>query len=159
AFRLLGVSAMEPFRSVRLLSRARAWFPGRWYSSGARDHLKTPTRREEFSSRLAAGPDLKEFFLSPPPAPYSSPAVEEDPPPYITARSPSGLHNKVFLETYGCQMNVNDTEIAWSILQKSGYVRTDAVLEVTNRFIFFPSGFLCFIPFANAPVRRFRHPL
>ncbi|KAM4740760.1 mitochondrial tRNA methylthiotransferase CDK5RAP1 isoform 2-T2 [Anableps anableps] len=43
----------------------------------------------------------------------------------------------VYFETYGCQMNVNDTEIAWSILQKKGYERTadlkqaDVVLLVT----------------------------
>uniref|UniRef100_A0A3B4F8L0 CDK5 regulatory subunit associated protein 1 n=1 Tax=Pundamilia nyererei TaxID=303518 RepID=A0A3B4F8L0_9CICH len=43
----------------------------------------------------------------------------------------------VYFETYGCQMNVNDTEIAWSILQKKGYQRTahlseaDVVLLVT----------------------------
>uniref|UniRef100_A0A8B9P705 Mitochondrial tRNA methylthiotransferase CDK5RAP1 n=1 Tax=Apteryx owenii TaxID=8824 RepID=A0A8B9P705_APTOW len=35
----------------------------------------------------------------------------------------------VYLETYGCQMNVNDTEIAWAILQKSGYTRTKALDE------------------------------
>ncbi|XP_033923112.1 mitochondrial tRNA methylthiotransferase CDK5RAP1 [Melopsittacus undulatus] len=41
------------------------------------------------------------------------------------------------METYGCQMNVNDTEIAWAILQKSGYTRTkrldeaDVILLVT----------------------------
>ncbi|KAK1784243.1 hypothetical protein P4O66_003727 [Electrophorus voltai] len=43
----------------------------------------------------------------------------------------------LYFETYGCQMNVNDTEIAWSNLQKGGYVRThelseaDVVLFVT----------------------------
>uniref|UniRef100_A0A673H180 Mitochondrial tRNA methylthiotransferase CDK5RAP1 n=1 Tax=Sinocyclocheilus rhinocerous TaxID=307959 RepID=A0A673H180_9TELE len=43
----------------------------------------------------------------------------------------------VYFETYGCQMNVSDTEIAWSILQKAGYSRThelpeaDVVLLVT----------------------------
>ncbi|XP_074964518.1 mitochondrial tRNA methylthiotransferase CDK5RAP1 isoform X3 [Phalacrocorax aristotelis] len=43
----------------------------------------------------------------------------------------------VYLETYGCQMNVNDTEIAWAILQKNGYMRTkdldeaDVILLVT----------------------------
>ncbi|NXP97284.1 CK5P1 protein, partial [Vidua macroura] len=44
---------------------------------------------------------------------------------------------KVYLETYGCQMNVSDTEIVWAILQKNGYARTkeleeaDVVLLVT----------------------------
>ncbi|XP_067361285.1 CDK5 regulatory subunit-associated protein 1 isoform X3 [Channa argus] len=48
-----------------------------------------------------------------------------------------GNSRKVYFETYGCQMNVNDTEIAWSILQRRGYQRTfdlneaDVVLLVT----------------------------
>ncbi|XP_073324164.1 mitochondrial tRNA methylthiotransferase CDK5RAP1-like [Pagrus major] len=43
----------------------------------------------------------------------------------------------MYFETYGCQMNVNDTDIAWSILQGKGYLRTvdiseaDVVLLVT----------------------------
>ncbi|NXT23383.1 CK5P1 protein, partial [Syrrhaptes paradoxus] len=43
----------------------------------------------------------------------------------------------VYLETYGCQMNVNDTEIAWAVLQRNGYTRTkepaeaDVILLVT----------------------------
>ena len=36
----------------------------------------------------------------------------------------------VCFETYGCQMNVNDTEIAWSVLQKKGYQRTNDPYEV-----------------------------
>ncbi|NXD16199.1 CK5P1 protein, partial [Nothocercus nigrocapillus] len=36
----------------------------------------------------------------------------------------------VYLETYGCQMNVNDAAIAWAILQKSGYARAQALSEV-----------------------------
>ena len=35
--------------------------------------------------------------------------------------------NKVFIETYGCQMNVNDSEVVLSILQKAGYARCDAL--------------------------------
>ncbi|NXE28516.1 CK5P1 protein, partial [Ardeotis kori] len=43
----------------------------------------------------------------------------------------------VYLETYGCQMNVSDTEIAWAILRENGYARTkdldeaDVILLVT----------------------------
>ena len=36
----------------------------------------------------------------------------------------------VYFETYGCQMNVNDTEIAWSILKDSGYKRTTTISKV-----------------------------
>ena len=31
---------------------------------------------------------------------------------------------KVYIETYGCQMNVNDTEVIFAILAKAGYERT-----------------------------------
>ncbi len=34
---------------------------------------------------------------------------------------------KVFIETYGCQMNVNDSEVALSILQKAGYERCETM--------------------------------
>lgn len=52
----------------------------------------------------------------------------------------------VYLETYGCQMNVNDTEIAWSILQKSGYLRTSNLQEVFEFLAsLFPGlGLFCF---------------
>ena len=34
---------------------------------------------------------------------------------------------KVYIETYGCQMNVNDSEVILSILQKEGYVLTEDI--------------------------------
>ena len=36
------------------------------------------------------------------------------------------------METYGCQMNVNDTEIAWSILKDAGYLKTADAYEVSE---------------------------
>lgn len=38
-------------------------------------------------------------------------------------------HRKVYIETYGCQMNVNDTEVIFSILAKAGYERTENMDE------------------------------
>uniref|UniRef100_G3SN37 Mitochondrial tRNA methylthiotransferase CDK5RAP1 n=1 Tax=Loxodonta africana TaxID=9785 RepID=G3SN37_LOXAF len=103
----------------------------------------SPERQEDgvpkdFSSRLATGPTFQDFLRSAsgPQEEPSSPEAE-DPPPYLTVDELLGRQRKVYLETYGCQMNVNDTEIAWSILQKSGYLRTsnlreaDVVLLVT----------------------------
>ncbi len=40
-----------------------------------------------------------------------------------------GDGRKVFIETYGCQMNVGDSEIVLSLLQKEGYVYTDKIDE------------------------------
>jgi len=36
---------------------------------------------------------------------------------------------KLYIETYGCQMNVNDTEVIFSILGKEGYERTEDMDE------------------------------
>ena len=36
---------------------------------------------------------------------------------------------KLYIETYGCQMNVNDTEVIFSILGKEGYERTESMEE------------------------------
>ena len=38
-------------------------------------------------------------------------------------------HRKVCIGTYGCQMNVNDTEVIFSILAKAGYERTENMEE------------------------------
>lgn len=37
--------------------------------------------------------------------------------------------NKLYIETYGCQMNVADTEIVFSILRKEGFRRTEDIAE------------------------------
>ena len=44
--------------------------------------------------------------------PNLTPIVDQDSP-------------KVYIETYGCQMNVNDSEVILSILQKNGYALTE----------------------------------
>ena len=36
---------------------------------------------------------------------------------------------KVYIETYGCQMNVNDTEVVFSILAGEGYERTEDISQ------------------------------
>ena len=38
---------------------------------------------------------------------------------------------KAYIETYGCQMNVNDTEVIFAILQKAGYERTESMEEAS----------------------------
>ena len=40
----------------------------------------------------------------------------------ITLRPLSGAGRKLFVETYGCQMNVGDTEIVISLKQREGNV-------------------------------------
>ena len=41
----------------------------------------------------------------------------------------SGDGKKLFIETYGCQMNVGDSEIVVSIMQGEGYFYTDNIEE------------------------------
>lgn len=42
---------------------------------------------------------------------------------------------KLFIETYGCQMNVADTEVVASIMQMDGYVMTDKIDEADAIFV------------------------
>ena len=46
-----------------------------------------------------------------------------------TLRPLSGAGRKLFVETYGCQMNVGDTEIVVSVMQREGYVYTERIDE------------------------------
>ncbi|POI22900.1 hypothetical protein CIB84_013351 [Bambusicola thoracicus] len=102
-------------------------------------------------AELPAGPDLRHFLRgAAAPLPTREPELEPEPGPGSTSGlgkderdsqqcciTPISVFVAVYLETYGCQMNVNDTEIAWAILQKSGYTRTkeaheaDVILLVT----------------------------
>nr|XP_023482134.1 CDK5 regulatory subunit-associated protein 1 isoform X2 [Equus caballus] len=140
-------SAMHPLRRVLRAHRCLRWRPlasvswlllrtGRASCNLSSTTCPSPERQQEhgvqkdFSSRLATGPTFQHFLrnASVPQENLSSLDVE-DPPPYLTVDQLLGRQRKVYLETYGCQMNVNDTEIAWSILQKSGYLRTNNLQE------------------------------
>ena len=46
-----------------------------------------------------------------------------------TLRPLTGVGRRLFVETYGCQMNVGDTEIIVSILQQHGYIYTERAEE------------------------------
>ncbi|MDE2730778.1 MAG: tRNA (N6-isopentenyl adenosine(37)-C2)-methylthiotransferase MiaB [Bacteroidota bacterium] len=48
------------------------------------------------------------------------PVLEDIDAARVTRQEASG-HQRVYLETYGCQMNVSDSEIVASVLQKAGY--------------------------------------
>ena len=40
-----------------------------------------------------------------------------------------GLGKRLFIETYGCQMNAGDSEIVVSIMQREGYIYTENIKE------------------------------
>lgn len=44
-------------------------------------------------------------------------------------RIESDMSKKIYIETYGCQMNVGDSEVIFSILGKEGYERTESMDE------------------------------
>ncbi|KAG1653824.1 CDK5 regulatory subunit-associated protein 1 [Nymphon striatum] len=90
----------------------------------------------EFRNTLESGPSLQYFVAKrknrrdktdiPP-----SIAVEDKTfcSPYLSPHQLSGHNRKVYFDVYGCQMNVSDTEIAWSILKKAGFERTNDILK------------------------------
>ncbi|XP_030633498.1 mitochondrial tRNA methylthiotransferase CDK5RAP1 [Chanos chanos] len=99
----------------------------------------TPTndsRVDALKVKLASGPSFQDF-VSTVHTKKKDTSIEEYDEPYMPEDPAVGTPRKVYFETYGCQMNVSDTEIAWSILQKKGYLRTrepteaDVVLLVT----------------------------
>ena len=47
----------------------------------------------------------------------------------------TGASRKVYIESYGCQMNFSDSEIVASILQKEGYDTTDRAEEADVIFL------------------------
>eukprot|EP00762_Andalucia_godoyi_P002611 ANDGO_03282.mRNA.1 CDK5RAP1-like protein len=51
----------------------------------------------------------------------------------LCAADPS--RSKVYIETYGCQMNSADSEIVLSIMQKAGYTRVDAAEDASVVFL------------------------
>lgn len=61
-------------------------------------------------------PGLREFMRPPRDLARPAPVAE------------SGAPRKVYMETYGCQMNTSDSEIVLSVLAQANYEHTDSVL-------------------------------
>jgi tRNA A37 methylthiotransferase MiaB len=45
------------------------------------------------------------------------------------------ISQPVFVEVYGCQMNVNDTEIVYSVLEKHNYVKASSCGDADIIFV------------------------
>jgi tRNA-2-methylthio-N6-dimethylallyladenosine synthase len=52
-----------------------------------------------------------------------------DPAALPTTEAPTALGKKLYVETYGCQMNVNDSEIVLSVMHAQGYEQTDTAAD------------------------------
>ena len=81
------------------------------------------------SRKLAGGPGLKEFLIVGKNLPKPDAIVAGETIPYLMESDFSGNGRKVFFEVYGCQMNVNDTEIVWAILKENGFAQVHDVRE------------------------------
>ncbi|XP_003695241.2 CDK5RAP1-like protein [Apis florea] len=80
---------------------------------------------EHFRDLTRTGPSLKDFLVSKTEIPIDSINVPNI--PYI--QNIDGSDQKVYFEVYGCQMNVNDTEVIWSILKSHGYKKVENITE------------------------------
>ena len=70
-------------------------------------------------------PSLRDFMQ--PSAP--SEIGDANPAPYIDPQLLMGGGRRVYLETYGCQMNVADTEVIRSLLNTAGFERAASIDE------------------------------
>lgn len=118
-----------------------------WYSSregvDSNLHLHTSSstsnsNNHSITRKLKEGPGLEHFLAnSLPQRTLSTRELEKVSHPYVQVEDVSGHGRKVYFDVYGCQMNVSDTEVAWSILKDHGYVRAsrletaDVVLVMT----------------------------
>lgn len=86
--------------------------------------------------KLLDGPNLREFFKKENLKNQEN-IPEDEVIPYLQSTRKFGERRKVYFDVYGCQMNVNDTEIVWSILKANDFLQTknlndaDVVLMIT----------------------------
>ncbi|XP_077430019.1 mitochondrial tRNA methylthiotransferase CDK5RAP1 isoform X2 [Vanacampus margaritifer] len=85
---------------------------------------------DQFKTQISSGPSFHDFIRASTSNKATALDIEvEYKHEYLSADLELGNSQKVYFETYGCQMNVNDTDIAWSILQRNGYQRTEHLNE------------------------------
>ncbi len=61
--------------------------------------------------------------------------IKEDDPVHITAQESKKGTKKLYIESYGCQMNFSDSEIVSSIMKKEGYTTTSSIEEADVTFL------------------------
>ncbi|XP_041945632.1 CDK5 regulatory subunit-associated protein 1 [Alosa sapidissima] len=100
-------------------------------SASVNRNVNVKQKDELFKTKLATGPGFHDFIKDASASKKSTSINQESDNrhAYLPEDATDGNSRKVFFETYGCQMNVNDTEIAWSILQKKGYLRAKELTE------------------------------
>lgn len=85
------------------------------------------------------GPSLQDFLNSTttqPSTPLDPTKTMPDNIPYLSVQGRKlGAGAKYFVEVYGCQMNVNDTEILMAIMNGAGYTKADDQSEADIVFL------------------------
>lgn len=82
-------------------------------------------RITSIKDKIKQGPSLKDFITD-----SSEPILTDRPQiPYLLENAKIKTKRKVFFDVYGCQMNLNDTDIVWSILKKEGFEKTEVEEE------------------------------
>lgn len=87
-----------------------------------------------FKDKVKAGPSLSEFIHGGTSETQTTEDHVDDPIPYLKEFNPAtvGQGRSVYVETYGCQMNVSDTEIIKSIMITSGFGEAESAEQVRN---------------------------
>ena len=80
---------------------------------------------KQFKELSKNGPSLRDFLQTDTET-LNQPIVAPD-IPYV--KNVDGSGQKIYFEVYGCQMNVNDTEIIWSVLKSHGYEKVQRLEE------------------------------
>ncbi|XP_044758822.1 CDK5RAP1-like protein [Coccinella septempunctata] len=88
-----------------------------------------------FRKKLLNGPHLKDFFKKGVLDPNWKDDENEVFAPYLDPNILNGRGRKVYFEIYGCQMNVNDTDVIWSILKDYSYGKTDDINDADVIFL------------------------
>ncbi|KAJ2376873.1 hypothetical protein IW150_001721 [Coemansia sp. RSA 2607] len=132
AYRLTRTSVSAGLSYTRLIRRALATTSAAASTAdptSATSDNRKGSRRKHLVFNNRTGPSLQ-HFLAQPLGTQSTEASNAEPEvvPYMATVSDWGEGRKYYVEVYGCQMNVSDTEILMSVLNKAGYQRT-MVLE------------------------------
>jgi len=83
--------------------------------------------KKSFAEKINSGPSLEHFIVND----LNSQPIHEiedcEDVPYLSKDSYHSKERTVYFETYGCQMNVSDMDLVWTILKKNGYQKADGL--------------------------------
>ncbi|KAF2350135.1 Methylthiotransferase, partial [Trinorchestia longiramus] len=78
---------------------------------------------------LPSGPGLEHFLANAQSFRPSRRTLEKISHPYVKVEDIAGHGRKVCFQVHGCQMNVSDVEVTWSVLKSVGYEKTEKLEE------------------------------